>query len=89
MRQTTGVVKGRIDLPQWPHRSIKNNDSGSQPLDDTHRRRLAPEAVVSLDWHNDMSKLILVIKDEIERAADDRARGVVIRRLRRALESES
>ena len=45
----------------------------------SHRRRLAPEAVVSLDWHNDMSKLILDINDRIEAAADDRARGVVIR----------
>jgi len=59
------------------------------PLDVSHRRRLAPEAVVSLDWHNDMSKLILDINDEIERAADDRARGVVIRRLRRALEDKT
>ena len=51
-----------------------------------HRRRLAPEAVVTLDWHNDMSKLILDINDRIEAAADDRARGVIIRRLRRALD---
>jgi metallo-beta-lactamase family protein len=52
---------------------------------DTGRRRLAPEAVVSLDWHNDMSELILDINEQIERAADDRSRGVIIRRLRRAL----
>jgi metallo-beta-lactamase family protein len=58
------------------------------PIDATHRRRLAPEAVVSLDWHNDMSKLILDINDRIEAAADDRARGVIIRKLRRALNSE-
>ena len=56
------------------------------PLDASHRRRLAPEAVVRLDWHNDMSKLVLDINDRIEAAADDRARGVIIRRLRRALE---
>jgi metallo-beta-lactamase family protein len=56
------------------------------PLDAGHRRRLAPEAVVALDWHNDMSKLILHINDRIDAAADDRARGVIIRRLRRALE---
>ena len=55
-------------------------------VEDTRRRRLAPEAVVRLDWHNDMSKLILDINDRIEAAADDRARGVIIRRLRRALE---
>jgi metallo-beta-lactamase family protein len=56
------------------------------PLDVTSRRRLAPEAVVNLDWHNDMSRLILDINDQIEAAADDRARGVIVRRLRRALE---
>jgi metallo-beta-lactamase family protein len=55
-------------------------------MDVTHRRRLAPEAVTHLDWHNDMSKLVLDISDQIEAAADDRARGVIIRRLKRALE---
>jgi metallo-beta-lactamase family protein len=55
------------------------------PLDVSQRRRLAPEAVVNLDWHNDMSKLILDINETIEMAADDRSRGVIIRRLRRAL----
>jgi metallo-beta-lactamase family protein len=33
-----------------------------------------------------MSGLVLDIHDRIEQAADDRARGVIIRRLRRALE---
>ena len=59
-----------------------------EALDVTHRRRLAPEAVVNLDWHNDMSKLILDINERIEAVADDRARGVIIRRLRRALEAK-
>jgi metallo-beta-lactamase family protein len=55
-------------------------------LDGSHRRRLAPEAVVRLDWHCDMSRLILDINERIEAAADDRARGVIIRGLRRALD---
>jgi len=55
-------------------------------MDVAHRRRLTPEAVTHLDWHNDMSKLVLDINDRIEAVADDRARGVIIRRLRRALE---
>jgi len=59
------------------------------PIDISHRRRLAPEAVTNLDWHNDMSKLILDISDAVDAAADDRARGVIIRRLKRALEAES
>jgi metallo-beta-lactamase family protein len=58
------------------------------PIDVSHRRRLAPDAVVNLDWHNDMSKLILDINDAVEAAADNRARGVIIRRLRRALEAK-
>ena len=60
--------------------------SAPTPLDGGRRRRLAPEAVVNLDWHNEMSELILDINDAIEAAADDRARGVIIRRLRRALQ---
>jgi metallo-beta-lactamase family protein len=59
------------------------------PLDVGRRRRLTPEAVVSLDWHNDMSTLVLDINDAVENAADDRARGVVIRRLRRALKERN
>lgn len=55
-------------------------------MDAKHRRRLTPEAVTHLDWHNDMSKLVLDISEQIEAAADDRARGVIIRRLKRALE---
>jgi metallo-beta-lactamase family protein len=62
--------------------------SAPKPINVAHRRRLAPEAVVALDWHNDMSKLVLDINDRIDAAADDRSRGVIIRRLRRALEAE-
>lgn len=58
------------------------------PLDVSRRRRLAPEAVTNLDWHNDMSKLILDINERMQQAADDRARGVIVRRLRRALEAD-
>ncbi|MEQ8268113.1 MAG: MBL fold metallo-hydrolase [Parvibaculum sp.] len=49
-------------------------------------RRLQPEIVGRADWHNDLSKLWLDIGEELEKAADDKARRVVLRRLRRALE---
>ncbi len=58
-------------------------------LETLRRRRLAPEAVVNLDWHNDMSRLILDINDRMDATADDRARGILIRKLRRALEGEA
>ena len=55
-------------------------------IDVAHRRRLTPEAVTHLDWHNDMPNLMLAINDKLDKAADDRARGIIIRRLKRALE---
>jgi metallo-beta-lactamase family protein len=56
------------------------------PIETARRRRLAPDAVVNLDWHKDISKLLLDINEQIEASLDDRARAVVIRKLRRALE---
>jgi metallo-beta-lactamase family protein len=58
------------------------------PIDVAGRRRLVPKAVVDLDWHNDMSRLLLDINDRPQAVADDRARGVIIHRLRRALDAE-
>jgi metallo-beta-lactamase family protein len=51
------------------------------------RRRLPPAAVGHVDWHNDLTKLILDINEEVAKAADEKARGVILRRLRRALEA--
>ncbi|MGB3810605.1 MAG: MBL fold metallo-hydrolase [Parvibaculum sp.] len=50
-------------------------------------RRLQAEIVGRFDWHNDLSKLWLDIAEELDKAADDKSRSVVIRRLRRALEA--
>ncbi|WP_375204257.1 MBL fold metallo-hydrolase [Hyphococcus sp.] len=51
-------------------------------------RRLGQAGVVNLDWHNDLAKLSLDIREALEDAADERARNVILRRLRRALEEE-
>lgn len=48
--------------------------------------RIPPEQVARLDWHNDVSRLMLDINEELRATADDRARNALIRRLRRALE---
>jgi len=50
--------------------------------------RLLSDQVVRLDWHNDLSQLLLDIRDRLDAEADDRRRAVVLRRLRRALEEE-
>ena len=48
-------------------------------------RRLEPARVGKLDWHNDLSRVMLDINDAVDKDADDRARAVAIRRLRNAL----
>ena len=51
--------------------------------------RVGPDTVGHPDWHNDASKLLLDVNDALTGAADDKARGVIVRRLRRALEEEA
>jgi metallo-beta-lactamase family protein len=51
--------------------------------------RIDPVRAGRTDWHNDFQKLVLDVQDELAKAADDKARGVVIRRLRRALQEEA
>ena len=56
-------------------------------LADGQRRRIAPEATARLDWNNALTELILDINDAVEGASGERARSVIIRRIRRALEA--
>jgi len=61
--------------------------SGSiaEPVPAGKPARIAPATVGRPDWHNDLSELMLDINDAVHQAADERAKRVVIRRLRRAL----
>jgi len=52
-------------------------------------RRIEPERARGQDWHNDSAAFLLDLKDTLDRAADDRARGVILRRLKKALEEVS
>ena len=47
--------------------------------------RIDPMMVARLDSHNDLADLILDIRDAVERAGDEKAKAVILRRLRRAL----
>lgn len=50
--------------------------------------RLPAEVVSRPDWHNELAQTSLDLRAALEAAADDRARGVILRRIRRALEGE-
>ena len=47
--------------------------------------RIDPLQLAHLDWHNDLQTLVLDIADQVKAAGDEKAKGVLIRRLRRAL----
>lgn len=47
--------------------------------------RIAPDSAGRLDWHNELSSLILDIDEAMAHAADERGRKQIIRRLRKAL----
>jgi len=62
--------------------------SGARQVDINRPRRLKPEKVARLDWHNDLSKLLIEVSDHVSTAVDERSRAAMIRRLRRALEDQ-
>jgi metallo-beta-lactamase family protein len=55
-------------------------------LPEETRRRIDPATVASRDSHNDLAHLLLDIQEEAARAAGEKPRAALIRRLRRALE---
>jgi metallo-beta-lactamase family protein len=59
---------------------------GARRLGGGAPRRIAPEAAARLDWHNDLSRLMLDIGQAVETQADERGRQALLRRLRRALD---
>ncbi|CAN5290423.1 MBL fold metallo-hydrolase [soil metagenome] len=74
------IVRPRLD-------EVYDLVSGKLLFDET-RPRISPESIARLDWHNDLTQLVLDINDEVKKAADEKARGVIIRRVRRALALE-
>ncbi len=50
--------------------------------------RLPRESLRGRDWHNELAEFSLDLRERLEQAADDKARGVILRRLVRALEGK-
>ncbi len=60
-------------------------EDGAHHVDSGRRPRLQPANVAHLDWHNELSRLLLDISRAVGEAADERGRATTIRRLRRAM----
>lgn len=80
-----GILEvGRIHRPALDA-AFALTDDGAKPVDPASPARLGPERVASPDWHNALSEWILDIDDAAYGAVGERARAVLLRRLRRAL----
>jgi hypothetical protein len=51
-------------------------------------RRLPPEVIGSPDWHNDLAQFTLHLHVALNRAADERSRKAILRRVGCALGEE-
>jgi metallo-beta-lactamase family protein len=65
--------------------------TGAAPrhLAEESRPRINPEMMARLDWHNDLTRLVLDINSAVSAAADENRRQVIIRALRRALDQQT
>ena len=84
-RLSTLIGEERIIAPQLDEAFELGRD-GAHRIETEKIRRLPPEKVARLDWHNDLSKLLLDVSETVGKAADERGRSAIIRRLRRALD---
>ena len=86
--RVAGIIDpSRIQRPVLDE-EFELTSSGARRVGEAAPRRLPPEKVARLDWHNDVSRLILDINDALAAETDEKARAVLIRRLRRALEPD-
>ncbi|MBZ6078800.1 MBL fold metallo-hydrolase RNA specificity domain-containing protein [Microvirga puerhi] len=79
------VREGQVVIPNLDS-AFELTPAGARTIETEKPGRMAPAAAGRLDWHNELSSLLLDISDAVGKTADERARQVVIRRLRRALE---
>ncbi|MCA3509168.1 MAG: MBL fold metallo-hydrolase [Rhodobacter sp.] len=83
-----GVVAARNILRPVLDEAFDLTDTGARRIAGAPPARLPAEKVARLDWHNDVSRLILDINAALAASPDERQRAVVIRRLRAALGSD-
>lgn len=84
----TGIVGADRILRPVLDETFELTRAGARRLGGEMPARLPPEQVARLDWHNDLSRLILDINDALAAEPDEKARAVLIRRLRRAFDGD-
>ena len=78
------VPEDRIIRPALDEAYDLSGDT-AQLIAGTAKPRIDLEVVGKPDWHNDTESLILDLQDTLKNAASDKDRGVILRKLKRAL----
>ncbi len=58
-------------------------------LENAAQPRISPEKTARLDWHNDLTKLVLDLNSKVGEAPDENRRQVILRAVRKALEEKT
>src|SRR5690606_12088217 len=83
----TGVPAERIIIPQLD--DVVDLAAGESKVDFRPvPHRLPRESLRGRDWHNELAAFSLDLRDRLDKAADDKARRIILRRVMRALEGE-
>lgn len=85
-------IKGAIPKPDGIIRPLLDDvydltPAGARARVPQPAKRIAPELVSRMDWHNERSRLLLDISTQLDAAPDDQARVSLVQRLRRAMGS--
>ena len=80
-----GIVAARNVLQTRLDEVFVLTPDRAQSLSPATPPRLSPEKVAHLDWHNDVSRLLLEINEGLLASPDEKTRAALIRRLQRAL----
>lgn len=84
----SGLIEADHVLKPGLDESFELTPTGAVRLAGEAPPRVPREEVGRLDWHNDVTRLLLDISDQLAAETDEKSRNVVIRRLRRALAGE-
>ncbi|PIO98208.1 MBL fold metallo-hydrolase [Pleomorphomonas carboxyditropha] len=84
-RLADSVPRERLVDPRLDASYRLGHAAAVEIVDTARVPRIDPRQAGHTDWHNDFQSLLLDIQAEIGKAADEKARGKVIRRLRNAL----
>lgn len=83
----SGLTANRVVIPALDE-SFDLTAGDLKPIKTKTPRRIAPEAVGNLDWHNQLAAFSLDLRRQLEAARDDKAREAILAELVKSLGQE-